>query len=104
MRGVGGGGAKKRDKKEAEAEKGVEPEKESRGQNFCAKPLSKLHQKKLHQSAPQKETLLKSPRKTPRKNPKNPLILPYALTEGLLPQIDKVAAYIFIFKNLFGKL
>ena len=75
-----------------------------KGQNFRAKPLSKLHQKKLHQRAPQKEALLKSPRKTARKNPKNPLILPYALTEWFLPQIDKVATYIFIFKNLFGKI
>ena len=32
-----------------------------KGQNFRAKPLSKLHQKKLHQSAPQKEALPKEP-------------------------------------------
>ena len=62
------------------------------------------YQKKLHQSAPQKEALLKSLKKLHTRTPKIPQILPYALTEGLLPQIDKVAAYIFIFKNLFGKI
>ena len=64
--------AKSGTKKKLKRKKELSQRKRVKGQNFRAKPLSKLHQKKLHQSAPQKEALLKSLKKLRARIPKIP--------------------------------